>query len=162
MNTQSDNDEKIEHILIKIRIKEEMRSVMVRKNDSLRLIKEREFPGVRSRIIYRGKELKDSDILSSLGILENEILHVVITTHQNDATSIHSRHQNERELRTNESDNNQLTFILYLVFLIMCMLGWMLAISLPQYFSLFSKILMALLTVVLCMLTMSKFLRVQP
>jgi hypothetical protein len=128
-----------EKIKIRLKIREEDREIEVSLKDTMGVIKSREFPQERIRIIYHGRELYDHETFESHGITNHHVLHIMIQSRANSETIATSRvHSNEG------LDSLDLLLLTLIVFF---SLGWMMFYSLPELFTSSSLSMLSLLSI---------------
>jgi hypothetical protein len=140
------NDEKIK---IRLKIREEDREIEVSVRDTMEVIKMREFPHERIRIIYHGRELYDHETFESHGITNHHVLHIMIQSRTNSDAPITNLVPSHEGL-----DSLDLLLLTLMVFF---SLGWMMAYSIPELFTTSSLSMLSLLSLAMAIALFFRF-----
>jgi hypothetical protein len=132
-----------ETITIKFKIGESERLCSVKKQETIKILKQRQFPAENVRFIYQGRELDDGKTIKELKFLENAVIHVAFRRTNADTSS------NRTSTRSSSShglfpEPEMDPCVLLAIFLgLTIILGVMLATSLPELLNTFSWIVLA-------------------
>ena len=135
------NDEK-ETVTIKLKIGESERLCRIKIEETIKTLKQRQFPAETVRLIYQGRELDDWKTIKELKIMNNTIIHVAFRRVQTETFT------NTRSARTSSNglfpEPEMDPCVLLAIFLgLTIILGIMLATSLPELLNTFSWIVLA-------------------
>jgi hypothetical protein len=122
--TEDANEPQQLHVVLKIG--ETEREVSLSVGDTVGSLKLREFPDQRSRLVFRGRELRDTEVLSDLPV-HGCIVHCILVPRA-PAGSAEARQRDG-------SDSAELTgSILYIALGFLLMLAWMVRVAHPELF----------------------------
>ena len=131
-----------ETIIIKLKIGESERLCSVKKQETIKNFKQRQFPAESVRFIFQGRELDDGKTIKELKFLDNAVIHVAFRRTNADSS-------NRASTRTSSShglfpEPEMDPCVLLAIFLgLTILLGVMLATSLPELLNNFSWIVLA-------------------
>ena len=135
---------------IRVKVKEIEQLFVVEGKELIETFKKREFPNRKIRIIFRGREVADTETFSGANIVNNDVVHAIIS-------EAPTRPQEQSYHVAPSSPGLGGSELLIVCLSTICMLCWMLAFSLPELFSSSSLVMMTGLTSVLIAVCISKF-----
>jgi hypothetical protein len=139
------------YIDIRLKVKELEKIAKVDSNERIGTFKTREFPQNRARVIWRGKELSDSETFSGVCVSNNDVIHVILLPRV-----VAVDHSISEEVHAPSPSGIRGQDMLLLCLCMISMLCWMIACSLPELFSFSSTIMLSGLTAVLVIFCVAK------
>mmetsp|Transcript_23856 Transcript_23856/g.34993 ORF Transcript_23856/g.34993 Transcript_23856/m.34993 type:complete len:145 (+) Transcript_23856:57-491(+) len=137
---------------IRVKLSETDQRMKVQRDETVLSFKQREFPSQSVRLIYKGREISDSETFRGANIAENDICHAIVRSPSQCL---------QRTLPVEGGHAPPLSGwdILLLVLFMSCVLAWMVAYSVPEIMSSSSMTLIISISTVLsavCVIRVAK------
>lgn len=160
----SNNTNQLLRITIKF-LNETQKSLLVQSNDTILKIKRLYFADQLTnnqiiRLIYQGRELRDSRTLRTYNIRDETIIHCLITTRRQSATNHLSEHSSATFENSTFFDTSPIRISSHLIVFLTFLLAfiWYLRVEYRLFFTSISTIVLLLITIVFLIFTCGPFL----